>query len=179
MIAQARAPDIRIGRLSGYGISPDLPQILETPVTCAAGALEPGERHERNSPSVIDVRARDADRAVSRQLLGDLERMLRAGRADRNHHDAVRRHLLQKWRRDMVDGAGDDDLVEGSLLLPAVITVGVFGRDRLVLVIAALNQGIVKPAGALRQRLDDLDRPNLVGQIGEIGRLVSGTGSDL
>jgi hypothetical protein len=37
--------------------------------------------------------------------------MLRAGRADRNHHDAVRLHLLQKWRRDMVDGAGDDDLV--------------------------------------------------------------------
>ena len=29
---------------------------------------------------MIDVRARDADRAVGRLLLGDLERMLRAGR---------------------------------------------------------------------------------------------------
>src|SRR5262245_45811676 len=89
-------------------------QILETPVTCAAGALdqvpfEPGERHERNSAAAIDVRARDADRTVGRLLLGDLERILRAGRADRNHHDAVRLHLLQKWWRDMIDRAGDDD----------------------------------------------------------------------
>ena len=115
--------------------------------------FEPSERHENNSAAVIDVRARDADRAVGCLLLGDLERMLRAGRADRNHHDAVRLHLLQKRRRDMVDAAGDDDLVKRGLLLPAVIAVRVPSRDRLVLVIAALDQGIVKPAGALRQRL--------------------------
>src|SRR5947199_8114730 len=91
--------DIRIGRLMDTGSASDLSQILETPVTCAVGTLDqvsfvPGERHESNSPALIDVRARDADRAVGRLLVGDLERVLGAGRADRDHHDAIRLHLL-------------------------------------------------------------------------------------
>ena len=70
-------------------------------------------------------------------------------------------------------------LSNGRLLLPAVVAVRVLGGDRLELGIAARDEIVVEAAGALRQRLDDLDRPHLVGQVGEIGRLVAGAGADL
>jgi len=56
----------------------------------------------------------------------------------------------------MIDAAGDDDLVERGLLLPAVVAVRILGRDRLVLGVAALDERVVEAAGALGQRLDDL-----------------------
>jgi len=56
----------------------------------------------------------------------------------------------------MIDAAGDDDLVERGLLLPAVVAVRILGRDRLVLAVAALDERVVEAAGALGQRLDDL-----------------------
>ena len=40
--------------------------------------------------------------------------------------------LLQQRRRDVVDAAGDDDLVERRRFRPAVIAVGVLGRDRRI-----------------------------------------------
>src|SRR5262249_37054023 len=40
-------------------------------------------------------------------------------------------------------------------------------------------QRIVKLPGALEQGLDDLDRPDLVGEVREIGRLVTRAGADL
>ena len=112
-------------------------------------------------------------------LLGHLEHMLDARRADRDHHDAVRLELLQQRRRNVIDRAGDDDLVERPLLLPAVVAVRVLGGDRLVFAVAALDERVVDAPGALRQRLDDLDRPHLVGQIGQIGRLIARAGADL
>ena len=60
-------------------------------------------------------------------LLDDLEDVLRARRTDRDHHDAADLELLQQRRRNVVDAAGDDDLVERGRLLPAVVAVGVLG----------------------------------------------------
>jgi hypothetical protein len=79
----------------------------------------------------------------------------------------------------VVDAAGDDDLVERRRLLPAEIAVRVLAGDRLVLAVAALDQGVVAAARALGQRLDDLDRLHLVGEVGEISRLIAGAGADL
>ena len=75
--------------------------------------------------------------------------MLRAGRADRNDHDPVRGQLLQERRGDVIDAAGDDDLVERPSLLPAVISVGVLRADRAVLAVAAGDQPVVEVARAL------------------------------
>ena len=69
----------------------------------------------------------------------------------------------------MVDAASDDDLVERRFFLPAVIAVGVLAGDRLIFRIAARDEGIVAATRSRRQRLDDLDRPDLVGQVREIG----------
>src|SRR5438128_2245695 len=69
------------------------------------------------------------------------------GGADRDDHDAIRPELLKERRRDVVDAAGDDDLVEGRKLLPAVIAVRVLAGDRLVFGIAALDQDVVDAAG--------------------------------
>src|SRR5262249_24576435 len=87
--------------------------------------------------------------------------------------------LLQQRRRNVVDAAGNDDLVERRELLPAVIAVRVFAGDRLVFGIAALDQGVVDAARALGQGLDDLDRPDLVGDVRQVGSLMPRAGPDL
>ena len=69
------------------------------------------------------------DGAVRAGRLHHLEDVLRAGRADGDDHDPVGLQLLQQRRRDVVDAAGDDDLVERRGLGPAVIAVGVARRD--------------------------------------------------
>ena len=79
----------------------------------------------------------------------------------------------------MVDAAGDDDPVERSFLRPAIVTVAVPGRDRLVLAVALSDQSVVEPARPLGERLDDLDREHFIGQVREIGRLVARSGADL
>src|SRR5439155_811760 len=101
------------------------------------------------------------------------------GRADRNDHQAAGLELLQQRRRDVVDAAGDDDLVEGRVLLPAVVAVGIAGGDRRKLLVAAGDQAVIEGAGAPGQGLDDLDRPDPVGEVREIGRLVARAGADL
>ena len=45
--------------------------------------------------------------------------------ADRNDHTSPGPKLFQQWRRDVIGGRGDDDGVEGRLVLPAEITVAV------------------------------------------------------
>src|SRR3954463_534299 len=111
-------------------------------------AVQLGERDERPRPAVIDVGTPDGDLAACRGLPDDLEDTLRAGRADRNHHVPVGLELLQQRRRDVIYAAGDDDLVERGLLLPALIAVRIFGGDGLVFSVAALDQRIVQTAGA-------------------------------
>ena len=83
--------------------------------------------------------------------LDDLQHALGAGRPDRNDHDPVGLELLQQRRRNMVDAAGDDDLVERRRLFPAVIAVGVLGADRLELVVAVLDEFVVDARGCVRR----------------------------
>src|SRR5258705_11319052 len=94
-------------------------------------ALKFRERNERYDAAVVDVRSGDGEIAVGAVLLGDFEEPLGAGWADRNHHDSAGLELSQQRWRDMVDAAGDDDLVEGGSLLPAVITIRCLAVDRL------------------------------------------------
>src|SRR4051812_29243519 len=79
------------------------------------------ERHERNDAAIVDVGARHGDGPVGGHVLDDLEDVLRPRRTDRRDHGAAGLQLLQQRRRDMVDAASDDDLVEGRVLLPAVV----------------------------------------------------------
>src|ERR1700704_7160301 len=92
-------------------------------------ALKFRERDKRYDSAIVDVRSRDGEIAVGPLLLGHLEQPLGAGRADRYHHDAADLELLQQCRRNMIDAAGDDDLVEGSGFPPAVIAVGRLAID--------------------------------------------------
>src|SRR5581483_6589394 len=114
-----------------------------------AGAPKLRKRHEGQRPAVIDVGADDAERSVGRLLLHDLQHVLCAWRADRDDHYPVWLQLLQQRRRDVVDPAGDDDLVERGLFLPAVVAVGAPGGDGLVLGIALGDQRIVNSARPL------------------------------
>ena len=57
----------------------------------------------------------------------------------------------------MIDAAGDDDLVERALIGPAIVAVALHAADRAVLVVAAADQACVDAAGAIEERLDDLD----------------------
>src|SRR5262249_24080117 len=117
--------------------------------------------------------------AVRALLLHHLEHTLSAGGGDRYDHDTADSELLQERRRNMIDATGDDNLVEWGNLLPAVIAVGALGGDRLILGVAARDQSLINAAGALRQRLDNLDGEYLVGEVGQIRGLVSRPGSDL
>src|ERR1700675_4725772 len=76
------------------------------------------ERNERLRVPIIDIGAYDVHRTLGRLLLADLEHVLGVGRADRDHHDAAGLELLQKRRWNMVDAAGDNDLVEWGFFLP-------------------------------------------------------------
>src|SRR5262245_28540967 len=82
-------------------------------------ALELGEGHEGDRPAVVDVGALDGDLAAGGDVLDHLEDVLRPRRPDRNDYDAAVLELLQQGGRNVVDAAGDDDLVErGGVLQP-------------------------------------------------------------
>ena len=104
--------------------------------------------------------------------------MLRAGRTNRNDHDPARLQLLQQRRGNVVDAAGDDDLVEGRRVLPAVIAVAASGRDRGIFAIALADQPIIDAACARRELGNDFDRMDPASQIGEQRRLEAGAGAD-
>src|SRR5262249_15604974 len=112
-------------------------------------------------------------------LLDHLEDMLRAGRTYRNDHGSRRLQLLQKRRGDVIDAAGDDDLVERRRLFPAVIAVAIFGGDHRIFAITRANQATVHAAGALGELGDDLDRMDVRREIGEQRRLKARAGADL
>ncbi len=67
----------------------------------------------------------------------------------------------------------DDDGFEGGFFRPALRPVA----DPIVDVRVA--QPVEDPPGPLGQRPDDLDRPDLAGDLGQDGRLVAGPGPDL
>src|SRR5580658_5335782 len=122
------------------------------------------ERHEWDDPAAVDVGPRDRHLAVRPFRLDDLEHALRARRPDRNDHDSAGLQLLQQRRGNVVDAAGDDDLVEGRGILPPVIAVGGLAFDDPEFRVAVLDELVVDRAGAVRQGLDDLDRVYLVSQ---------------
>src|SRR5262245_41775785 len=101
-------------------------------------ALEFGEGHEGDRPAVVDVGALDGDLAAGGDVLDHLEDVLRPRRPDRNDHDAAVLELLQQGGRNMVDAAGDDDLVERGGVLPDVIAVRVRAIDGLGLGVATV-----------------------------------------
>lgn len=105
--------------------------------------------------------------------------MLSAWRTDRDYHEAIEFELLQQRWRDVVDAAGDDDLVVGGVLGPAVVALVVLAVYGLVFGIAFADQGLINAARPLEQRLDDLDGEDLVREVGEVGRLISRARSDL
>ncbi len=142
-------------------------------------AIELGEGNERHDLAAVDVLAAGGDRSVGPLGLGHLEHALRAGRADRDHHQAAGLELLQQRRRHMVDTAGHDDLVERTRLFPAVVAVGVLGLDVLVLGVALVDQLVVQRARAGGERSDDLDRVGVLGEVGDVGRLHARAGADL
>src|SRR3984957_21047966 len=104
--------------------------------------------------------------------------MLRALRADRNDHDPVWGEWREQWRGNVIDAAGDDDLVERLSVRPAVITVGVAGADGAVLAVAARDEAVIDRPRPLRQGGDDLDRPDIGRQVCRIGGLVTRSGAD-
>src|SRR5262245_43848952 len=75
-------------------------------------AVQLVERHERHEPTVVDIGTLDRDLAAGAGLLDHFEDTLGARRADRDHHDAAGFELLKQGRRNVIDAAGDDDLVE-------------------------------------------------------------------
>ncbi len=121
----------------------------------------------------------DRGLAVGSGLLDHLEDVLRAGRPHGDDHDPVRPQLLQERRRDVVDAAGDDDLVERRRLGPAEIAVGAAGRDVGIFAVSRGDQPVVDATGARRELRNDLDRVDARGEVGEQRRLVSGAGADL
>src|SRR5262249_51689607 len=141
-------------RASGGGSVP--------PVDYAVHQL--GERNEIDDGAAINIGARHGDGTIRGDLLGHLQDVLGSRRANWDHHDPVVLQLMQERWRDVVDAAGDDDLVERRLFRPAVVAVRIFGGDRLVLAITALDQRIVELPRPFEERLDDLDRPDLVGE---------------
>src|SRR5208337_1580009 len=149
------------------------------PAPPSARLMAAAQRNEGDDLAAEDVGARDALRAARVGLLDHLQNMLRAWRADRNDHDSAGAQLLQERRRDVVDAAGDDDLVERRRLRPAVIAVAAPRRDVAVFVIALADQPVVDAAGAPRELGDDLDRIDAGGQVGQQGRLEARAGADL
>jgi hypothetical protein len=115
-------------------------------------AVELGKRDERDD-LVVHVRAYNPDGTVGALLLHHLQDDVLTRRPDRNHHDSVRAQLAEQRRRNVIDTAGNNNLVERCGLFPLVIAVGILGIDRLVLGIAAPDEVVVDAAGTFRQRL--------------------------
>ena len=72
----------------------------------------------------------------------------------------------------MSGGTRDDDRIEGRLLFPAMVSIGLAALDRVV---ALLFESLLGPT---RERFDDLHRVNVGCQVSQHGGLVSGTGAD-
>src|SRR5262249_46598360 len=165
--AAAPIPRGRVPRLSALVVRP-----------FDAIAIELGEGHERHRPPPIDVGALDGD-LPTHVFLVHLQDVLHPRLPHRNHEHAAGLELLQQGWGNMIDAAGDDDLVEGGILRPSIVAIRLLGIDGLVLGVAAPDQLVVFSARALGKRLDDLDGPYLVGEVGEVCRLVARAGPDL
>src|SRR5262249_38678556 len=126
-------------------------------------ALKLGEGNEIDDCTAVNVGSLDAYRPARVLLPGHFEDVLRARRTNGYHHRSLGCELPQQIGRDVVDAAGDDDLVEGRRIGPAVVPIGILAVDRLVFRVAVIDQAGIDAASALEQGLDDLDRVDLVG----------------
>src|SRR5262249_55931935 len=117
-----RRSDARIvenGFATSGGVSKSAKVVLVRPLDHVATKL--GEGDEGDRPAGVDVGALDRNLAARGDVLDDLEDVLRTRRPDRDDHDAAGLELLEERRRNVVDAAGDDDLVEWGRFLPAVV----------------------------------------------------------
>src|SRR3984957_11083272 len=95
--------------------------------------LKLGERNEWNDPTAVDVGSGYCHLPIGGLVLDDFQNPLSAWRPDRNDHDSARLQLLQERRRNVIDAAGDDDLVKRRRLFPSIIAVGGLALDGLEL----------------------------------------------
>src|ERR1700749_2029153 len=137
------------------------------------------EGNEWDDPAAVDVGSSDGHLAVRSLVLDHLQDALRSRRSHWNDHDSAGLQLLQQWRRNMVNAAGDDDLVERRRLFPSIVAVGGLALDSLKLLVAVLDELVVDRPRAVGERLDDLDGVDLVGQMREVRRLVARAGANL
>jgi len=91
--------------------------------------------------------------------------------ADGNDHATAFFELFNQLGRNIFRGAGDDDLVERRIFRPAEVTVADF---RFHVRVSGQDSG-----GPLAERLDDLDRVDLLDKVAENGGLVSAARTDL
>src|SRR6202020_736744 len=106
-------------------------------------AFKLGKRNEWNDPAAVDVGSGDCQLPIGSLALNDFQNTLSAWRPDRNDHDPAGLQLLQQRGRNMVDAAGDDDLVERRRLFPAIIAVRRLALDGLELLVAILDELVV------------------------------------
>src|SRR6202453_1431457 len=132
-------------------------------------AFKLGKRNEWNDPAAVDVGSGDCQRPIGGLSLNDFQNTLSAWRPDRNDHDPAGLQLLQQRGRNMVDAAGNNDLVKRRRLFPTIIAVGSLGLDCLKLLITILDELVVDRPRAVGQGLDDLYGVDLVGQMREVG----------
>src|SRR4029077_19946857 len=102
-----------------------------------------GKRNEWNDPAAVDVGSGDRHLPVGGLVLDDFQNPLSAWRPDRNDHDSAGLQLLQQRGRNMVDAAGDDDLVKRRRLFPTIIAVGSLALDGLKFLVAILDELVI------------------------------------
>jgi hypothetical protein len=132
-------------------------------------AFKLGKRNEWNDPAAVDVGSRDCKLPIGSLVLDDFQNTLSAWRPDRNDHDSAGLQLLQQRGRNMVDAAGNNDLVKRRRLFPTIIAVGSLALDCLKLLITILDELVVDRPRAVGQGLDDFYGVDLVGQMRELG----------
>ena len=141
---------------------------------------EPSEREGRLSrlPSLF---SHEFDEAATAQvglvnpvlIFNELDEILRKLISHRNDHAAAHGQLGHQGRRYFRGPGRYDDRVKRRGLFEAVIPVALVQINLLITLFA---QNL---ASAIGQRLDDLDRVDVIGQVCQDGRLVAGSGADL
>src|SRR5215831_11365607 len=107
------------------------------------------------------------------ELLDQHQLLHEEGGANGNDHAPARLELLKQGWRNLRRRCGDDNAVEWRCLRPSIIAVAVAGMDSVV---TEFGQPLARLLGQFR---DNLDRIDLIPQIGQHGGLITGAGADL